>query len=124
MLMLLKQEMFKISKKKSTIYIPIILFVLMIVVAFMSKGSDAKFYISSAFAGFQWTTILIIIISATSISEEFQYGTIKHLIYSVNNRYIIYFSKLIFVFLYSIYLHLLSIVYTFFNKNICIRWYS
>ena len=120
MINLLRQEIYKIIKKPSSKIVPIILFILMLVVAMMAKNQASKFYISSAFAGFQWSAIILIIVSASLISEEFQYGTIKKLIYSVNSRSIIYITKLIIVIGYDIYLHILSVLLTVILKIVII----
>ena len=78
---LIKQECFKLFKKKSTFIIPIIIMLLMVVQAIISKNYDIfspQSSIESAFSGFSWF-IFLLIIQATIISMEFYHGTIKNL---------------------------------------------
>ena len=80
---LIKQECFKLFKKKSTFIIPIIIMLLMVVQAIISKNYDDIFSpqssIESAFSGFSWFIFLLIIQASTIISMEFYHGTIKNL---------------------------------------------
>lgn len=84
---LIKQECFKLFKKKSTFIIPIIIMLLMVVQAIISKNYDDIFSpqssIESAFSGFSWFIFLLIIQASTIISMEFYHGTIK--IFSIEN---------------------------------------
>ncbi|MBE7583780.1 ABC transporter permease, partial [Staphylococcus aureus] len=60
---LIKQECFKLFKKKSTFIIPIIIILLMFAQAIISKNYDdvfsPKMTISSAFSGFSWFIFLL-----------------------------------------------------------------
>ena len=87
---LIKQECFKLYKKKSTFIIPIIIMLLMIVQAIISKNYDdvisPQASIESAFSGFSWFIFLLIIQASTIISMEFYHGTIKNLLYRKYTR--------------------------------------
>ncbi|MFT8607943.1 hypothetical protein, partial [Liquorilactobacillus ghanensis] len=100
-----------------TLYMPILLFLLMLFIGIATvHDSDPKFYISAAFAGFEWETIILIVVSANIISMEFEYGTIKHLITKYRNRYLIYDIKLLEIIIYDIYIHLLTLVFAIIIK--------
>ncbi|KRL22024.1 hypothetical protein FC98_GL000317 [Lentilactobacillus kisonensis DSM 19906 = JCM 15041] len=76
-----------------------------IVGAMTIHSSDARFYISAGFAGFQWAMIMLIVIAANTISSEFEYGTIKHLIVQGNGRTLVFLAKFLVIGAYDIYLH-------------------
>lgn len=87
---LLKQEFFKLYKKKSTFIIPIIIIFLMIAQAIVSKNSPdifpSKTSIQSAFSGYSWFVFLLIIQASVIISMEFYHGTIKNILYRNHSR--------------------------------------
>lgn len=62
---LIKQECFKLFKKKSTFIIPIIIMLLMVVQAIISKNYDDIFLhnhlLNQRFSGFSWFIFLLII---------------------------------------------------------------
>ena len=94
---LIKQECFKLFKKKSTFIIPIIIMLLMVVQAIISKNYDDIFlhnHLLNRFSGFSWF-IFLLIIQATIISMEFYHGTIKNLLYRKYTRTSIIISKII-----------------------------
>ncbi|EHO51726.1 ABC transporter permease [Lentilactobacillus kisonensis] len=103
---ILRQEFYKVWHKRSTVYTPLVIFVLMGIVGAMTiHSSDARFYISAGFAGFQWAMIMLIVIAANTISSEFEYGTIKHLIVQGNGRTLVFLAKFLVIGAYDIYLH-------------------
>ena len=111
---LIKQECFKLFKKKSTFIIPIIIMLLMVVQAIISKNYDDVFSpqssIESAFSGFSWFIFLLIIQASTIISMEFYHGTIKNLLYRKYTRTSIIISKIITLILFSLLYFIVSIV--------------
>lgn len=111
---LIRQECFKLYKKKSTFIIPIIIMLLMIVQAIISKNYDDVFSpkssIESAFSGFTWFIFLLIIQASTTISMEFYHGTIKNLLYRKYTRTSIIISKIITLVLFSLLYFIISII--------------
>ncbi|NDR17380.1 ABC transporter permease subunit [Staphylococcus aureus] len=111
---LIKQECFKLYKKKSTFIIPIIIMLLMVVQAIISKNYEDVFSpessIESAFGGFSWFIFLLIIQASTIISMEFYHGTIKNLLYRNYTRTSIIISKIITLVLFSLLYFIISIV--------------
>lgn len=111
---LIKQECFKLYKKKSTFIIPIIIMLLMIVQAIISKNYDdvisPQASIESAFSGFSWFIFLLIIQASTIISMEFYHGTIKNLLYRKYTRASIIISKIITLVIFSLLYFIISIV--------------
>ncbi|MHC9537344.1 ABC transporter permease [Dellaglioa sp. BT-FLS60] len=119
MIKIFKQEIFKLYHRKSVRYVPVFLFILMLLIAVINKNGsnkDKAFYIASAFAGYEWLAIIIITMSASIVSMEFQYGTIRKLISESHNRFEIYLAKWSLMIFYSIFLHILLVIYTIILK--------
>ncbi|MFW2510315.1 ABC transporter permease [Staphylococcus epidermidis] len=114
---LIKQECFKLCKKKSTFIIPIIVILLMVVQAIISKNYDDVFSpqssIESAFSGFSWFIFLLIIQASTIISMEFYHGTIKNLLYRKYTRTNIIISKIITLVIFSLLYFIINIIVGF-----------
>ncbi|MDN6699577.1 MAG: ABC transporter permease [Staphylococcus equorum] len=116
MVTLVKQELFKMFKKKSSIIIPILIFILMIGLAVLSKsypdiiGSKSLF--KQGFSSFSWLFFLMIIQASTIITMEFHYGTIKNLLYRNYSRTSIIISKFITLFIYSLIIFAISMIIT------------
>ena len=114
---LIKQECFKLCKKKSTFIIPIIIILLMVIQAIISKKYDDIFSpqssIESAFSGFSWFIFLLIIQASTIISMEFYHGTIKNLLYRKYTRTNIIISKIITLVIFSLLYFIISIIVGF-----------
>lgn len=109
---LISQELYKIFKKKSSIIIPIIIFILMIAMAVLSNNYEEILKPESQFkqgyTGFSWIFFLMIIQAATIITMEFHYGTIKNLLYRNYSRMSIILSKFIALFIYSLALFIVT----------------
>ncbi|MGK8423147.1 ABC transporter permease [Staphylococcus epidermidis] len=100
-----------------TFIIPIIIILLMVVQAIISKNYDDVFSpqssIESAFSGFSWFIFLLIIQASTIISMEFYHGTIKNLLYRKYTRTNIIISKIITLVIFSLLYFIISIVVGF-----------
>lgn len=102
---LIKQECFKLSKKKSTWIWPIVIIAIMITLLFISQNSDimsSEGLIQGGFSGFYWVVILMIVQASTIISMEFHYETIKNVLYRNYSRTSIVISKVITLVIYSL----------------------
>src|SRR5699024_1706112 len=111
---LVKQELFKMFKKKSSIIIPILIFILMIGLAVLSKNypdiMGSKSLFKQGYSSFSWIFFLMIIQASTIITMEFHYGTIKNLLYRNYSRTSIIISKFISLFIYSLIIFVISII--------------
>ncbi|MBU0438839.1 ABC transporter permease [Staphylococcus succinus] len=111
---LIKQELFKMFKKKSSIIIPILIFILMIGLAILSKNypdiMESKALFKQGYSAFSWIFFLMIIQASTIITMEFHYGTIKNLLYRNYSRTSIIISKIISLVIYSLIIFVISIV--------------
>lgn len=109
---LINQELYKIFKKKSSIIIPIIIFILMIAMAVLSNNYEdilkPESQFKQGYTGFSWIFFLMIIQAATIITMEFHYGTIKNLLYRNYSRMSIILSKFIALFIYSLVLFIVT----------------
>lgn len=116
MVTLVKQELFKMFKKKSSIIIPILIFILMIGLAVLSKSYPdilgSKLLFKQGFSSFSWLFFLMIIQASTIIAMEFHYGTIKNLLYRNYSRTSIIISKFITLFIYSLIIFAISMIIT------------
>ena len=115
---LVKQECFKLFKKKSTYILPVIIIVIMLALAILGNHYSDVFNLKESFKGgfssFSWVVFLMIIQASTIISMEFHYGTIKNLLYRNYSRTSIIVSNL---------LHYLSIHLLFFSSLLLFRYY-
>ncbi|MCV3740081.1 ABC transporter permease subunit [Lentilactobacillus hilgardii] len=120
MVTLVRQELFKLVHKKSTWATSIILLVIMTTFAVISRNHpntfDPKGMFPDLFTGIIWIVLFMIAASSSIISMEFQYGTIKELLYRKYYRGEILVSKWITMFLYSVYFMLLAFVYSLILK--------
>lgn len=114
MLTLVKQETFKLLKKKSTPIISILLTIFIFGVAIISKMNPKIFGAKDLFVGGFGATFFIVMImvasASTIVAMESQFGTIKDLLYRKYSRGAVLSSKWLTVFIYSIYLNVLVIV--------------
>ncbi|WPC16949.1 ABC transporter permease [Pediococcus inopinatus] len=120
MVTLINQELFKLMHKKSTYFATILLIGLMSLFAGLAKAYpkyfDAKSLFSSNFTGIEWIVFFMIAGCGAIVSMEFQYGTVKELLYRKYNRGQVIMSKWITMFFYSVYLYVLSFVWTLILK--------
>lgn len=126
MITLINQELFKLFKKKSTIILPFITILSMIILAILSVKLpnifSSKVLIKQVFSGFAWTNIFMIVQASTILSMEFHYGTIKNLLVRKYSRINIIGSKFITLFLYTVIIYSIVLVttviikYTMFSK--------
>lgn len=117
---LVHQELFKLWKRKSTLILSGLLIIQIIAFAFLGKANPKIFPIEGIFfsnlTSLGWTTFVLIASAATIISSEFQYGTIKELVYREHSRSSILVSKWVTIFLYSAFLFVMTTVVTFICK--------
>lgn len=114
MSILIKQELYKLTKKKSSIIIPLIIFLLMIGLAFISKNFseilNPEEQFKQGFGGFASIFFLMIIQASTIITMEFHYGTIKNLLFRNHSRTRIVISKIISLIIYSLIIFIFTII--------------
>lgn len=108
------EEFYKLFHKRGTWYTPLILFGAMLVVGIMARSSSfAEWYIIGSFAGTEWLLIIMIVVCATTISMEYEYGTIGHLVVKDKSKIKIFLAKFLLIIIYDIYLHFLAFIFTF-----------
>jgi len=103
---LVRQELFKLYKKKSTFILFGAVTLIMILISVVSKTNPDIFepesVFTSAYAAYAWIVFIMIIQASTIITMEFQYGTIKNLLYRNYTRSQVIISKCITLLIYSI----------------------
>ncbi|GAA3187512.1 ABC transporter permease [Lentilactobacillus kefiri] len=106
MMILIRQELFKLFKKHSTWISLIVMMVIQIGFAVMAKIHPDVFNPQETYTtGYYATTLLVFYLIAASssiITMEFQYGTIKNLLYREYPRGKILISKWITLLVYSV----------------------
>ncbi|WEV56814.1 ABC transporter permease [Ligilactobacillus acidipiscis] len=110
---LVKQEMFKLTKKKSTWIEIIVLLVLQTFIAWFVKSNSnlsAGVYFNQGFYGFQLALFFLLAAAASIITSEFEYGTIKNLFYQKHNRGQVLASKWITMLCYALFLYILVVL--------------
>ncbi len=113
MLTLVKQELFKLSKKKSTWLEMIFLLIVQTSFALRVKNNPdlgLTFSFKQGYYGFELIVFFLIAAAATIITSEFEYGTIKNLLYQKYNRGQILASKWLTILCYSIYWYILATI--------------
>ena len=122
MTLLVKQELFKLIKKKSTAVLSVLLVILLIGTALLAKKYttiiDPVEMTAQLFSATSWIVFIMIAAASTIISMEAQYGTLKNLLYRKYSRGEILVSKWITLVIYSVYLYLLAIIVTVLMKLI------
>lgn len=118
---LVRQELFKLTKKKSTIAVSVLLVAYMVIFFIFVRENqniiDPPSVVSQLGGGLSWSVFVMIAAASTMIAMESQYGTLKNLLYRTYSRNQVLASKWITLFLYSIYLYLLIFV-----TNICLKF--
>lgn len=115
------QELLKLRIKASSLISLVSVISMMFLTALTTMHSsitDGKFYFISAYGGFQWFMVALIAISASSVTSEFQFGTIKHLIIQEDRRWKVYYVKLLVALLYDVIGHLVVIMTAVVIKSI------
>ncbi|HEH8083496.1 TPA: ABC transporter permease, partial [Staphylococcus aureus] len=109
---LIKQECFKLYKKKSTFIAPIVFILLMVAQGYIATKYNItpKENFTSGFNGLAWFSFLLIIQASTIISMEFHYGTIKNLLYREYSRTTMIISKIITLFIISLIYFAITII--------------
>lgn len=128
MLTLVKQELFKLGKKKSTAIISAILLVFIFGVALLTKIYSSIFdpasMVQSGFGSIQLIIFILIASASVIIAMETQFGTIKDLLYRKYSRGAVLASKWLTILIYSIYLNVLIFVASIIAKLVLLPMVS
>lgn len=114
----LEQESFKFIHQRSSILGIIILILLMTYSVLTSKITKTQ--IIFEFGAIQWIPIILIAISSSFFFLEYQNNTIFLLLYKSSNKFKIYISKFLILWIYSLLLTIIATLYTFILKYIII----
>jgi ABC-2 type transport system permease protein len=112
----LSEEFYKFIHEKIA-WIGILAMVIM--TFYGAVGKVTPKIISMGFGAGQWIVIVLFAISSTFFAIEYQHRTIIAMLYKHSHKSDIYFSKLFVLFLYNVFLSILSIPTTFLVKLIC-----
>ncbi|WP_421017168.1 ABC transporter permease [Furfurilactobacillus cerevisiae] len=122
---LYKQESFKLLKKKSTLWISIVLALIVFGFALTSRLQPKYFSASGLFTtNFASTTFImffLIAAAASIVTMEFQYGTIKTVVSQRYSRSMILVSKWLVILTYSLYLYVMTAVLSLIAKLVFVN---
>lgn len=120
MMTLIKQELYKLYKKKSTLVLSILLVVYTVGMALLSKNYPSvlspEMILPEMFGGLSIVVFIMIAAGSSSIAMESQFGTLKNLLYRQYSRGQVLASKWITLLIYSAYLYALTYVLTIVAK--------
>ncbi|ETY74682.1 ABC transporter permease [Lactiplantibacillus fabifermentans] len=112
---ILRIERLKLAAKRGTWWAIALLIILMAGIAVTTTSatlSDQRFNIVSAYVGFQWLMLVLIVVAASCVAMEFEYGTIKQLAVQAKNRWQVYLTKFSLILGYDVCLHVLVVLVT------------
>jgi len=110
MLNSMKKEFYKFYRQKIPLYGIIALAILMIYTCLTSNNNS--FLISSGFGSTQWIIIILITISSSFVSLEYQDNTIINLLYKNSNKWKIYLAKFVVLSVYCLVLIFFALIFT------------
>lgn len=114
---LIKQELFKLTHRKGTWIGAAIILIVQVGIATLAKTHGDIFSPSamfeSSFAGTSMALFVIIASTASILSMEFQFGTLKQLLYRKYYRSQVFMSKVIVVIMHLIVMYAMQLAMTF-----------
>ncbi|MBM6586265.1 ABC transporter permease [Pediococcus acidilactici] len=121
MLFSVRQELYKLVRRKIFWVAPIVMFVLMIVLGYTVGVEETKFLSVSCFGFSEVSPLILIIVGSTLFSMEFQNNTILTLLYKAKSKIYVYLSKFFVIFMYDVFLHILAIVFTLILRSVILK---
>jgi len=119
---LYKQEIFKLLKKRSLWFCLLFIVLQNIGMAIFSQSYSnffqAKLLFQYDFASTSFIALIMIAASATIISTEFEYNTIKNVVMQPYSRSQVLISKWLTILTYSVGIYLLAMILSLFDKFI------
>ncbi|WP_250546437.1 ABC transporter permease [Lactiplantibacillus argentoratensis] len=110
MMTLYRQELMKLFKKKSTICCGMILAAVAVLFAILARVKPvifpAKTVFTANFEAQQFIVFFMVAAAATTITMEFQFGTIKHVLTQRYSRPLVLVSKWLVLLTYSLLLYI------------------
>ncbi|WP_429976294.1 ABC transporter permease [Enterococcus sp. DIV0086] len=107
----LYQEMYKLLHKKLTYLAPIFIFFVMAIFRIVLDSEDPRLLGMANYAGGQALFLVMIIIGSTIFSMEYQNHAILTILYKTPSKFILYTSKVITLFIYNLFLHVITIIF-------------
>ncbi len=117
---LIKQELYKLTHRRGTWFGLFFILIIQMGMATLVKLNPsfipAKEMVMSSFLGTSMTLFVVIAAVASIVSMEFQYGTVKQLLYRKYYRSQVFVSKIIVVILHTLALYLVQFAMTLLLK--------
>lgn len=97
----LSQEIYKFTHQRTSLYGLLVMIALMLYSSIPAYKVNT-FLITQGFGAIQWCAIIMVAVSADSISMEYSNNTMVTLLFKSNHPFTIYFAKLITLVVYGI----------------------
>lgn len=107
----LSQEIYKFTHQRTSLYGLLVMIALMLYSSIPAYKVN-PFLITQGFGAIQWCAIIMVAVSADSISMEYRNNTMVTLLFKSNHPFTIYFAKLITLVVYGITLLLAGFIYS------------
>ncbi|MBD8085057.1 ABC transporter permease [Limosilactobacillus sp. c9Ua_26_M] len=108
----LHRELYKLSHRKLTWWMPVIMIGLMIIMGLAMGRDYSNLLVMTCYNSSDIIMLILVILGSTIFSTEFQNNTILALIYHSSSKLATFMAKYIALFIYNVALHLLAIVFT------------
>lgn len=120
MIFLIKQELYKLYKKRSTWICLLLVLIANISLATISHALPKHFLpkelFVSNYGANTFISLILISTAASIITSEFEYGTIKNILFRSYSRQKVLISKWIATFIYSVFMYFFFAVITYIDK--------
>ena len=108
----LHRELYKLSHRKLTWWMPVIMIGLMIIMGLAMGRDYSNLLVMTCYNSSDIIMLILVILGSTIFSTEFQNNTILALIYHSSSKLATFIAKYIALFIYNVALHLLAIIFT------------
>ncbi|GLB47334.1 ABC transporter permease [Philodulcilactobacillus myokoensis] len=108
----LYREFFKLLHRKVSWFAPLLVLFMMLAMGLSEGKSQPQLLIMTNFASSQVILLALVIVASSIFSMEFQNKAILNVLYRSPNKFQVFFSKLIVIFIYNVALHLITILVT------------
>ena len=108
----LHRELYKLSHRKLTWWMPVIMIGLMIIMGLAMGRDYSNLLVMTCYNSSDIIMLILVILGSTIFSTEFQNNTILALIYHSSSKLATFMAKYIALFIYNVALHLLAIIFT------------
>lgn len=108
----LHRELYKLSHRKLTWWMPVVMISLMVIMGLAMGREYSNLLVMTCYNSSDIVMLILVIVGSTIFSTEFQNNTILALIYHSSSKLAAFMAKYIALLIYNVALHLLAIIFT------------